>query len=271
MMPLVKEITKDTEGLRLPAFAYKPPDYTNEECIEMIKFLPDHVMQHEHGIWLGSGNTPGEKKFIQAIRKKYNYLAEWLEYYVLTNTENLPELSNPNTEKHHYKPIAEKSLATLKLIKEVCAFCQWLNAEKLCINRWWLACEWELCVNLLSCSGYTGEPTVIGGRKIYSDTIELEKELDSKTIQKSVHENMQASPMQASPMQALEGLSYLISQGKDEDNMAFNHTHFASYKKSIKSCLRRLSKSSKINPAYIIDGEYVVMRQGKPNQKRIVK
>lgn len=263
--PYIEEITKFTEGLRLPAFAYKPPDYTDEECIEMIRFLPDHVMQHEHGIWLGSGDSKANQ-FAQIIRKQYYYTAEWLEYYVLNNTKNLTELRNPGIEKHYYKPLAEKSLAILKLIKEVGAFCQWLDADKLCNNRWWLACEWELCDKLLFSSGYFGKPTMIGGRAMYNNAIQSEKELDSGSVETVIRENTEVTPMEAS-----EGFSHLISQSNYEENRIFNFTHYAEYKRVVKSCLRRLSKCSELDVVYLSDEQIVYMQRGNPQRKRIIK
>jgi hypothetical protein len=260
---LLEEITKNTKGLELPTFAYKPPDYTDEECIELIRFLPDHVMEHEHGIWLGSGNQPTDKEFTQTIRKNYSYKADWLEYYVLKNTQKLPELTN--TEKYQYKPLAEESLATLRLIQEVCAFCHWNNAENLCINRWWLACEWELCVCLLSRSGYTGEALVIGGREAYKNAIEAEQLLDNRTVKTSIFEVAKLTPMKA-----LEGLAWFIAGGQDSANTIFRHTHYANYLKSIKSGLRQL-KNTSMNPAYIIDEQFVRMGKGNPQRKRIMK
>lgn len=219
-------------------------------------------MEHEHGILLGSGRDSTDEKFAQTIRKNYSYKADWLEYYVLKNTSLLPELTN--TEKCQYKPLGEESLAILRLIQEVCAFCRWNNAENLCINRWWLACEWELCIDQLSKSGYTGKAVVLGGKEAYKKAIEAEYLLDSKEIQTSTVEIRQLTPMQA-----LEGFAYFLSQGDGIDKLTFK-THFEVYKKSKKSCLRRLA-ISKMNPAYIIDGQYVLMSQGKPKQKRIMK
>jgi hypothetical protein len=260
--PLVKEITKDTEGLALPAFAYKPPDFTNEESVEMIRFLPDHVMEDGHGILLGSGNTLEDKdnQFAQIIRKQYDYTADWLEYYVLNNTEKLLELTNPETEKHYYKPFAEQSLATLKLIKEVCAFCRWLNADNLCINRWWLACEWELCDQALEKSGYTGNPLLIGASQAYKSVVSLGKEWDSSNIN-----TVSAEILQTTSMQALQGLAWAISEHRD--NYAFRF-HFDCYKKILKREWRSL-RDSKLNPTYMVDGQIHLMQRGKPGQKRL--
>ena len=257
-IPSVTEITKTTKGLSLPSFAYSPPNFTDIECIDYIRYLPNYLMTHQHGIFLEATSLE-EEKFINVLVKNYDYLADWLEFYVLKNTSKLDFLNR--TERKLYKPIAELSIATLRLIQEVCVFVNWLDSEKISINRWWLACEWELCDILLTNRGYLGTPSLAGKVKSYNSTLAQDKEWESGDFKKN-----DITIDQTTPMQALEGLAWLISQHKE--NISFR-VHFDHYRKTIKRTALNL-RDSELNPVYFQDGQFCLMRRGKPKQKRIV-
>lgn len=258
-IPHVTEITRATKGLSLPSFAYSPPNFTDEECIDCIRYLPDYVMQNEHGIFLEATDLE-EEELINPLKKNYRYLADWLEYYVLKDTSKLAFLNK--TERKIYKPNAELSMAILRLIQEVCAFVDWLDSKKISINRWWLACEWEMCDDLLKHSGYLDSPLLIGSSDYYKQFQHQDKEWGNQQTQTT-----DIGIYEATPMQALEGLAYLISQHRD--NILFR-THFDHYRK-IKKRVANALRKSKLNPAYLNNGQFHLMQQGKPGQKRIMK
>lgn len=248
--PFISEINKTTEGLSLPKCAYSPPDYTDEEAVNYIRYLPEEVMQFEHGIYLEPSDN-NEKRMIEAIKEQYHNIAEWLEYYVLKDTQKLPELNH--SESKNYKPLAEMSLATLRLIQEICAFAPWLNCKKISINRWWLAVEWELCDQLFRDSGYTGIPTLIGGSKAYKLAIYMDSLIEENQLQ-----TLEIDIFNAPPVQALEGLAYAISTAKN--NCAFRN-HYQNYRKTQRAALRTL-RDSRLNPMYLYNNQVITMKRG---------
>lgn len=258
-IPYVNQITKNTKGLSLPEFAYKPPDFTDAEVIEGIRYLPYDVMANEYGIYL-EDCIPDESQFVHAIAKNYQYLADWLEYYLFKDASKLQLLNS--TERRHYKPIADQSIGMLRLIQEVCAFAPWVHAQNICVNRWWLACEWELCVQMLKKHGYTDSPSLIGVDKLYKEALDLDKSWDEPNIK-----TIEVEIFQTTPMQALEGLAWKISE--HPINISFR-THFGNYRKILRSSARAL-RNSPLKQVYIIDGRCELMLRGKPGQKRIKK
>ena len=87
-IPYVSEITIATRGLSLPSFAYSPPSYTDSECINYIRYLPENVMMYEHGIYLSATDLE-ELTFMRALLKNYHYLADWLEYFILKDSKKM--------------------------------------------------------------------------------------------------------------------------------------------------------------------------------------
>lgn len=256
-IPYVSEITIATRGLSLPSFAYSPPSYTDTECIHYIRYLPENVMMYEHGIYLSAADSE-ELKFMLPLLKNYHYLADWLEYFILKDSKRINLFSCPNRKA--YKPIADLSLARMRLIQEVCLFIPWHNSQTISINRWWFTCEWEQCLNLLSESGFTGNPSLIGASENYKLTLAQDKQWNSIQARKT-----DIGIYEATPMQALEELANLISQHRD--NILFR-THFAHYRK-IKKRVANTLRKSKLNPAYLNRGQFHLMQKGKPGKKEL--
>ncbi|BAY80508.1 hypothetical protein NIES25_69960 (plasmid) [Nostoc linckia NIES-25] len=250
-IPLIEEITKNTEGLGLPAFAYRPPKYTRQEAVDIIRGLPNHVMQHEHGIYFESSRD-GDKKLIAVTQQNYEFKADWLDFYLNDCTQKLPELQ---TVKKHYEPLALESLAIRGLIQKVVSFRPWINSKKLSVNRWWLACEWEICDRLLSSSGFLDDPIILGKRDAY------QMRLDKGATQTATLAEFFSLP----PLEALEAISKFIAKSKE--NYGFRAS-WEKYQKDMKSAYRLL-RNSPLSPAYLIDGSYVRLSRGNSGRKRL--
>lgn len=258
-IPYVSEITKATRGLSLPSFAYSPPSYTDSECINYIRYLPENLMIHEHGIYLSATDSE-ELKFMRALLKNYHYLADWLEYFILKDSKKINLFSC--SKRQNYKPVADLSLARMRLIQEVCLFIPWRNSETISINRWWFACEWQDCLNLFSASGFTGNPSLTGGRTNY-DLVKAQ----NKAQNSSYTPNTETTVFKATPIQTLRGLAELIY--KHEKNYSFK-AHFDYYKRLENRAARSLWMSN-LNPVFLNNGQFCLMERGKPRQKRIMK
>ena len=262
---LLKELTQHSKGLRLPDFAYSDTDLSWEDCIYQIRHMPDLVMKYEHGLILESSREDEDDRLIQSVRAMYANQADWLEYYFLENTKILPEIDSTN--KKYYKPLAEMSLATLKLAQEICAFCDWLNKQSLSPRRWFLACEWEFCEQVLQNSGYISKPTLLGSSKYYSDMVARDRLLDDSSQIKLIEVGI----LETTPIQALEGLACVISQ--PDSNVCFRNTHYREYRAVIKRCARQL-RDSPLNPIYLNFNKVLQTKRGRgfgKHQKRIMK
>jgi len=247
-IPYLEQISRTTEGLSLPEFAYSPPNYTNEEAIAQIRQLPYLVTEHRLGTFFNSGE---DKEFCSIVTRQYEYTADWLEFFILGRSDKLPELTR---KKKDYKPLAYKSVATLNLIKDVVSFCPWLNNDKISVNRWWLLCEWERCLDAFNNSGYLGKPSMIGGRAVYQDLIKKSEILeDGKAPLKEVLMS------DLSAIETLEGLAYFINQ--NTENFDFGE-RYRKYLKDIKSVQRQI-RNSPLNPTYILEGELIKMGKGQ--------
>lgn len=257
---VVKKITPLTENLRLPNFAYTKAHYSPEDCVNLIRSCPDEVMKQEHGLIL---DTAGDTDWImlETARTMYSNTADWLEYYLLNNTKVLPELDS--TCKKHYKSLAEISIATLKLAQEICLFCPWQDQENLSPTRWWLACEWEFCYEILQNSGVTSEAIGVGSRTYYENQVKQNREIDKLLVNKTTR-NLTATQeitiSEARPIQALEGLAFFIAS--TEENKEFRNNYYYEYRKSLSRCARKL-RDSPLNPLYLVNNTIRRMGRGK--------
>lgn len=288
--PYLTTISEKSTGLNLPHFAYVTeeaslkklffalfneiskitPDFEKtimfissvsdiQKCIEIIRYLPDLVMQH-HGLTIDPyiTNENDDYEMFNVCRKQYLNTSLWLEYYLVSSTKALKELFKlDDYQIKDYKYFAEMSAANLKLIQEICVFCKWRNFGRLSPERWWLAAEWELCEKALMDSGFIGEPIRIGKKDVYKNLRNLDKQTDFTNFDPNIFEIRCIDEL--SPLEAVEGLGWFIARNTLDKDFT---PQFNTYKKTIKRCARGLRDSS-LKIVYMKGLEYRKMLHGK--------
>lgn len=114
-----------------------------ERCIWIIKNRLDLLMEYRHGIILSFDHRSQDGLLIKEFRKQYRNQAAWLEYYWLDKHEALPDLTF--TDKVHYKPLAERTMAFYHLAQEIYPRLALAQEQNLRPLEWTLQCEIQLC------------------------------------------------------------------------------------------------------------------------------
>ena len=136
---------------------------TNEQTIDVVRNLPDQIMELR-GVYLplNSSTDPEGGKLINHVRKQYRSIATWLEYYLCNNTQALTEIRLTN--KKHYKCFAENFKTNLDLAHEIYIqlpkYPVLKQVQELTIAplEWTLGCQVDILETELKNSGYTGTP-----------------------------------------------------------------------------------------------------------------
>lgn len=227
------------------AIAFAKHPLTLEECVYLIGNMPDTVLGWEHGIFVDAPLEYPAMRILQTIRTNFYILSQWLEYYELKKSYLAYELKS--TYKKHYKPLAEASLARLKLIQEVCLHTKWTGTIP-SVLHWWVATEVEHAQVVLRRSGLIGgtfQP--IGKVEAYRNVVSLCRGLEN------VERVKLTEISDPTPISALEGIAVHIAQ----EDVKFRNTCWRDYLRINKRCSRAL-RDSPLVPVFLpMHGKFV--------------
>lgn len=229
-----------------------------ETAIQTIRCLPDYLMESRHGIILDFSYQGNDGRILKAAREQYRIQSQWLEYYLLNRTDLFPELTF--TWKVNYKPIAERSLAVLKLAQEVWPRSVSAQSQKDKIPSpldWLLMVEIDHCEESLRNSGFTGIARPVGSRELYKRTLEIcARTADPGKLEFYPRDNLSA-------LEFLESEAALIAR----DDLRFCNTYYSDYQRAMKQFSRNILNSPLKGIFLLQNGSIQKMEHGQGKKK----
>jgi hypothetical protein len=227
-----------------------------KHCIELIRDLPDYLLEHRHGIRWSFKHPGDDGKLFKGIKEIYRAEASWLQYSLLSETQHLPELTF--TRKALYKPFAEKAKNFYDLALEVFLQLDTQQQEEISSPAiWMILCEIELCETILKNSGFIDTARPIGKAKLSQENNE------HYTTLEQVSKLQFGYAAQQSPISALESAAAFIAK----EDIEFRHKYYAKYLKAQKSYVEKLRRSPFLVGFLNAEGNLEIMGRGKDTRK----
>lgn len=234
------------------------PQFTLDlkHCIELVANLPDYLLEHRHGIRLSFTHVGDDDKLIKKIREAYRAEALWLRYFLLDETQHLPELTF--TWKALYKPFAERAINFHRLAQEVFLRIDTCQQEEISSPGIWMTlCEIELCETILKNSGFIDIARPIGKAKVAQENNKYYTHLEQVTKIRFGYATQQT------PISALESTAAFIAQ----EDIEFRHKDYTKYLKAQKSYFEKLRRSPLLIGFLDAKGNLEIMGRGKDTRK----
>ncbi len=225
-----------------------------EEFVGLIRNLPDHWMEYQHGIRIDFSYQNKDSQLFKLLRKEYRNKGRWLQFEMLNQVELLFEITN--TDAYHYKFFAQRTLSFKQLACDICSYqSSWPNELGIDPLLWTLYIEAQFCEISLRNSGYiTESPCLTDAGK------------DAQYAWGLAHtnwlENLEVMNFDSggdSPKGALEKHGAWIAT----QNMEFRHTRYSDYLRTQRRYHRCL-RNSKFYGMYLgADGNVHSINRGR--------
>lgn len=219
MTDLIKPIINEIKNL---------PDNT----LESVGLLPDFEQNHT---WDTAFNL---------LRKQYRAISSWLEYYLLGHSEFYFELIH--TDKCHYKPLAERSIAIYKLAQECYLLSGDMQFKELNPETIWYAVEYEICKRIID-NNLINNSKVLGKRSQYEKTV-------SDCEQFADIEQLKCIGMKTTYSVEEFLKNTAIEIGKHPENVEFR-THWGKFLKTVKQCDDNIRRNKKLGIYCIVNNK----------------
>lgn len=176
---------------------------TPEECIELIRKLPDTRIEANGLQAETSYRRDDSSMIVAAARYQYYAIADWLSYYWLGRNELVENLIG--SWKLDHKPHSDRIDSIWKLAKQVNLKETWMRDQAIDPQDLTYFCASQICENKLIHAGYLGKASSIGKRENYINATKYYEELEA------INKVVSISQAWLPPLEALEESAALIA------------------------------------------------------------
>jgi hypothetical protein len=223
---------------------------TPEECIELIRQLPDTRIQ-ANGLQAENSYRKDDPSLIVATaRYQYNAIADWLRYYWLGQNQLVENLIG--SWKLDYKPHSDRVDSIWKLAKQVNLKEAWMREQSIDPQQLTYSCVSQICESELINAGYLGKASSIGKRENYINATKYYEQLEATNRVVSVREAW------LPPMQALEQSATFVASY----DVTFRNTSYRDYLREQKR-FHRLTAKGGLNIIRLSDRGIEIGGKGK--------
>lgn len=228
---------------------------TPEECIELIRQLPDSRIE-ANGLQAETCYRKDDSSMIvAAARYQYYAIADWLSYYWLGRNELVENLIG--SWKLDHKPHSNRIDSIWKLAKEVNLKGTWMRDQAIDPQDLTYSCASEICENELIHAGYLGKASSTGKKENYINATKYYEELEA------INKVVSISEVWLPPLQALEESAALIASYDTSFKNTFYHIYLIEQKR-----FHRLTAQGNLNTIRL-GARGTLERGGRGNRKAL--